>query len=331
MRGAQGFLFGGADDACHGLDGLDRVGADAGLAGEHDGVGAVEDGVGDVGCFGAGRSGCADHGFEHLRGDDDGLGLVAAAFDGSFLHHGDVFEGEFDAEVASGDHDSVEDLDDVVEAFHGLWFLDFGDEGDGDALLVHDAVALFGVRGAADEGEGDHVGAVSEGPAQVVLVLLGEGGDADGDSGEVESLVVGDGSAEDDAGVDVGAGGFGAFQHDAAVVDEDAVAGSDVSGESFVGGGDAFGVSGDVFGGDGELVAVGEFDGAVGEGAEADFGSLEVGEDSDGAVGVLCGLPEVGEARVVVVVGSVAEVESGDVQACVDEAPEGVRARGGGA
>ena len=89
-------------------------------------------------------------------------------------------------------------------------------------------------------------------------------------------------------------------------------------------------VAGDVFGGDGELVVLVEFDGAVGEGADADLGALEVGEDADGALFVLGCLPEVGDAGVVVVVGSVAEVDAGDVQSGLDELSEGFRARGCG-
>ena len=46
--------FGFGDDAGHHLDGFDGIGAHGGFAGEHDGVGAVVDGVGDVGDFGAG-------------------------------------------------------------------------------------------------------------------------------------------------------------------------------------------------------------------------------------------------------------------------------------
>ena len=69
-------LLGGLDDAAHGLHGLDGVLADAGLAGEHDRVGAVHDGVGDVGGLGAGGAGVVDHRVEHLGGDDDRLGVA---------------------------------------------------------------------------------------------------------------------------------------------------------------------------------------------------------------------------------------------------------------
>ena len=63
----------------HHLDGLDRVESLGGLAAQHDAVGAVEDGVGDVGRLGASRSRLAAHALEHLRRADDRLaGQVAA-------------------------------------------------------------------------------------------------------------------------------------------------------------------------------------------------------------------------------------------------------------
>lgn len=248
-------FFGGFDDAGHGFDGFDGVFADAGFAGEHDGVGAVDDGVGDVGCFGSGGAGVVDHRVEHLGGDDDGFGVALGEFDGSLLDDGDLFEGHFDAEVAAGDHDAVEGGDDFVDVLDGLRFFDLGDDGEASAFFVHDAVDVFDVAAAADEGEGDDVGAGAQGPAEVFDVLVGEGGDGDGDSGEVESLVVGDHAAFDDGGVDVGAFDGGDLEGDAAVVDEDAFAGGDVGGEAGVGGAAGVAVALVVFGGDGELVA----------------------------------------------------------------------------
>ena len=56
------------------------------------------------------------------------------------------------------------------------------------------------------------------------LVLLGQGGHADGDAGQVEALVVGDLPADLDAGDDAGALDGGDPQGDLAVVDEDRVA-----------------------------------------------------------------------------------------------------------
>ena len=53
--------FGAADDVVHHVDDLDRVTADGGFGGEHEGIGTVPDGVGDVGRFGAGRALALNH------------------------------------------------------------------------------------------------------------------------------------------------------------------------------------------------------------------------------------------------------------------------------
>ena len=75
-------LLGLVGDAGLHLHGLDRVHAGRGLAGEHDGVGAVVDGVGNVGNLGARRARVVLHGVEHLCSGDNGLvGLVALADD----------------------------------------------------------------------------------------------------------------------------------------------------------------------------------------------------------------------------------------------------------
>ena len=65
--------LGFGDDAGHHGDGFDGILADGRFAGEHDGVGAVVDGVGHVGDFGAGGARILDHRLEHLGGGDDRL------------------------------------------------------------------------------------------------------------------------------------------------------------------------------------------------------------------------------------------------------------------
>lgn len=312
-------FLGGFDDAGHGADGFDGVFADAGFAGEHDGVGAVDDGVGDVGGFCAGGAGVVDHRVEHLGGDDDGFGVALGEFDGALLDDGDLFEGHFDAEVAAGDHDAVEGGDDVVDVVDGLGLFDLGDDGEASAFFVHDAVDVFDVAAAADEGEGDDVGAGAQRPAEVVDVFFGEGGDGDGDAGEVEALVVGDHAAFDDGGVDAGAVDVGDFEGDAAVVDEDAFAGGDVGGEAFVGGAAGVAVAVVVFDGDGELVSAFKEYGSFAEAGEADLRALKVCEDSDAAAGFVGGLAYVLVALFVFGVAAVAEVEAGDVHSGFDQ------------
>ena len=61
------------DDAGHHGDRFNRVLAHGRFAGEHDGVGAVVNGVGHVGDLGARGARVLDHRLEHLRGGDDRL------------------------------------------------------------------------------------------------------------------------------------------------------------------------------------------------------------------------------------------------------------------
>ncbi|MGY3683441.1 hypothetical protein ACVWXU_007064 [Streptomyces sp. TE33382] len=307
------------DDARHRADGLDGELADAGLAGEHHRVRAVDDRVGDVGGLGAGGAGVVDHRVEHLGGDDDRLGVAPGELDGALLDDRHLFQGHFDAEVAAGDHDAVEGGDDAVDAVDGLGLLDLGDDGEPAALLLHDAVDVVDVASAAHEGEGDDVGADAQGPAEVVDVLFGESGDGDGDAGEVEPLVVGDHAALDDGGADPGAVDLGDFEGDAAVVDEDAFAGGDIGREAVVGGAAGVAVAFVGFDGDGEGVTAFKEYGSFAEASEADLRALKVGEDAYAAAGLLGCFAYTVVALFVFGVVAVAEVEAGDVHSRFDE------------
>ena len=61
-----------------------------------------------------------------------GLASRRALLDGALLHERHVLERHLDAEVAAGDHDAVEGLDDLVEVVDRLRLLDLGDDGDAD-------------------------------------------------------------------------------------------------------------------------------------------------------------------------------------------------------
>lgn len=178
---------------------------------------------------------------------------------------------------------------------------------------------VLDVAAAAYEGERDDVGAGAQGPAEVVDVLFRQGGYGDGDAGEVESLVVGDHAALDDEGAHARAVDPGDFEGDAAIVDEDALAGGDVVGEALVGGAAGVAVALVVLDGDGELVAAFKEYGAFTEAAEANLRTLKVGEDSDAAAGFVGGLAHPVVTLLVFGVGAVAEVEAGDVHSGFDQ------------
>ena len=92
--------------------------------------------------------GVVDHRLQHLGGHDDRLGVAAGLVDDLLLQERHVLERALHAEVAAGDHEAVEGLDDLVEVVDRLRLLDLGDDGHGDALLVHDLAHVLDVGGA---------------------------------------------------------------------------------------------------------------------------------------------------------------------------------------
>ena len=130
--------FGFDDDARHDGDRFARVLAAGGFGREHDGVGAVEDGVGHVAGFGARGARVFDHRLEHLRGGDDGLAPGRGAANDVLLNDRDFFRRHFDAEIAAGDHDSVGGFENFFQMIDGLRLFELGDDGNVAAVRGDD-------------------------------------------------------------------------------------------------------------------------------------------------------------------------------------------------
>ena len=137
------------------------------------------------------------------------------------------------------------------------------------------------VVAGADEGESDDVHAQVQGEAQVALVLLGKGGDGNSNAGQVDALVVGDGATNDNAGGHGGLVNLDSFEADLAVINQQGIAGLDVSGQTLESGAADFLGAFNIFDGDFEGVAGFENLSAVLEGFEANLGALKVGENRD--------------------------------------------------
>ena len=186
-------LFG---DAHHGLQGLYRVLARGGLAGEHDAAGAVVNGVGHVGGLGPGGTGVLHHGVQHLGGGDHLLARQIRLLDQFLLQHGHVLQGDLHAHVAPGHHDAVHHPEDLVDVLHALHVLNLGDDVHGVAVVLFQNVAdLQDVLGGAGKGGGDVVEAVFDAEDDVGAVLLADKGHGQLGAGHVDALVVGDPAA----------------------------------------------------------------------------------------------------------------------------------------
>ena len=142
-------------DALHHGHRLDRIFAFGRLFGEHDRVGALEDGVGDIGDFCARRDRVFDHGEHHLRGGDDRLPGGFALLDDHVLRERDGFERDLIAEISASHHHRVRDGDDLVDAFERDLALDLGDDALGAGTGFDGFAAGQDVFGPADERHGD--------------------------------------------------------------------------------------------------------------------------------------------------------------------------------
>ncbi len=202
--------------------------ADACLAGKHDAVDLLDDGVEDVGDFGPGGDWIFDHAFEHLGGDDDFSTVVGASFNNVALDDGEVFNGAFATEVAAGDHDATGGFDDGIDVIEGLLVFDFSDDAGFAAFLFEEELQVLDVAGFASEREGDEVDAEFDAEIEVEVVFGGERGESDGDTWEVDvaagaHFALGGHLTEDTAVTD-----REDFHLDKAAIDVDDIAGLEV-------------------------------------------------------------------------------------------------------
>ena len=168
--------FGFDHDARHDRHRLARILAAGGFGREHDGIGAVENGVGHVAGFGARGARILDHRLEHLRGGDDRLAPSGGAADHMLLDDGNFFGRHFDAEIAAGDHDSVSDFEDFFQMIDGLRLFELGDDWDIAAVRGDDALYLGDVGGGAHEGKRNRVDAMVEAELKIFAVFFRERG-----------------------------------------------------------------------------------------------------------------------------------------------------------
>ena len=228
-------------------------------------------------------------------------------------------EGQLDAQVTSGDHDAVEGVDDLLQVVDRLRLLDLGDHRDLASLLGHDLVHAVDVLRVTHERQRDVVSPQLEAPAQICLVLLGQRRNVHGDTREVDPLVVGHRTGNDDLGSDAHSVGVEDLDLDFAVIDEEEVPGRDILRQSLECGADNILRADDVFRGDGENVADSQFVRPRLELAESDLRPLQIDEHRDRLAGVFGGLAHVGVNLVVHLVTAVAEVHPRDVHAGLDD------------
>ena len=320
--------LGAGDDFFHHVDALEGVEAGGGFAGEHDGIGALADGVGDVRDFGAGGHGGGDHRLEEVSGDDDGLALGEAGLDNLGLDLGEAVVIDLDAEIATGDHNGIGFADDFLEVADAGLVFDFRDDAGIGVEAFEEVLEVADVLAFAGEGEGEEIGSGGDAGTDVAAIFFGEGWEVDIDAGEIDVATGAEAARGEDAAVD---GGFvfgDDFETHEAAIDEHHGADGDVGREAGVVDIDAAdGLCGG-FGVEGEGFADGEVDG-FGDWAGADFGALDVHHDGDVAIDACGDFADAADALDDPIASGVGHVEADDIDAGEDEFFELLRALGG--
>ncbi|MPL96820.1 hypothetical protein SDC9_43004 [bioreactor metagenome] len=228
------FAFRPGHDALHGLHRPERIGPLCSLAGEHDGIGAVKNGVRHIACLGPGRTGIADHGVQHLGGHDDRLALHPADVDDALLLEGHLLGGNLHAEIAPGDHHAVHHVGDLVDVQDGLPGFDLGDDLHGTAELFHDPADFHDVTPVLHEGNGDILHLVFKAPADVLHVFLRKGREGYFRPGDVDALRVPQKASDDNPADHLRARDFLHLQMEGSVVDENLLPRNHFPGQGFV-------------------------------------------------------------------------------------------------
>ena len=323
--GVSGHVLLGLDgDTCLHGNGLDRVLAGCGLAGEHHGVGAIEDGVGNVSDLGTRRARVVLHGVEHLRGGDNGLVSRVALGDDLLLDVGNELGRDLDTQVATSDHDAVGSLEDLVELLDAQGALDLGEDRNVLAAVGKAELAdLLDGLAVTDEGRRNVIDVLGEAEQDVLAIALGDGGQGDVDVGDVDALALADQAVVQDDAVHVLAVDGLDLEADQAVVDQDDGALLSLGRKLEVVEGNVGGVAEPVLGrglrGDDDLVAGVDLDlGVALEQTGADLGALGVEQDADGLANLGGAATDALDATLVLLIGTVGEVETGDVHARLD-------------
>ena len=115
-------------NAAHSLNSFHWILPCGGLTGEHNGAGAIVDGVGHVGDLCSGGTGLGGHGLQHFRSGDDDLAPLQAELDELLLDGGQLLIGDLHAQVSASDHDAITVVQNGIGIVHAGTVFNFGDD-----------------------------------------------------------------------------------------------------------------------------------------------------------------------------------------------------------
>jgi hypothetical protein len=317
-RPSRDALLRDLSDAVHHFDRFAREFADCRLAGKHTGVGAVENGVGDVGRFGASGSRRLVHAVEHLRRDDRRLLQLLADANDSFLFDRHARDVDFDPQIAAGDHDTVGFGDDFLEPLQGLAFLDLRDHARLRTAGTNDVLQGSHFVRRADETQAHVVDSRLGRPDGVLMVLDADRRSAQLHVGQIDSLPAANGAALHHRGPHAARFHFFDPHAHRAVGEHDDVANRQLLEQRFVGGRQFVG-SLRLAVDEEELLAAAAEDALAGDFAQSDLRPAEISQDGDRLIQLAADLPDAIDEYLLLFGPAVSHVQAKDVGARQDE------------
>ncbi len=231
------------------------------------------------------------HRVEHLRRGHHRLAARVGRLDDLLLENRDACGGKLDAQVAAGDDQAVGFLEDLVQRIDRLGALDLRQHRDLAPGLDEQPSRACHVAAAADERDGEPVGAELDGGSKVARVLGGDRRDRERAVREVDALVVAYRPAAHDLANHFGRALARHVKLDAAVVDQDAIPTAHVAGQGGVGHGQPTRWATPASGPQPDPLPRPDAEGPAGQLSDAESGALEIGQQSDRPAGPARGLP----------------------------------------
>mmetsp|Transcript_10764 Transcript_10764/g.19797 ORF Transcript_10764/g.19797 Transcript_10764/m.19797 type:complete len:219 (+) Transcript_10764:454-1110(+) len=177
--------FSVGDGSAHDVNGLLKVGTVGRFSRQHDGIGSIVHGIGDIGTLGSGGTRILDHGFQHLRGSNDHLTGNVCLSDHKLLCQKHFGGWDFHSQISSGNHDSVRFFENFVVVLESLLVFNFANDFDlRPSIVCQEFTQITNVLSGPDKGCGDEFHALFDSKIDnIVDILVGKGRKFDCNSG----------------------------------------------------------------------------------------------------------------------------------------------------
>ena len=268
-------------NAVHDRHRFNRPGARRRFGRQHDRIGTIINRGRNVGHLGAGGRRRYDHRFEHLRRNNDGLAHPPRGRHNLLLQWRHLFGQHLNTQITARDHHAVGEFQNFFQPSDRRWLFNLRQQ---RSLITDQLLALGNILWPLDKGHRDPIHALLQRKGKVGTVLFGERGNGNDDVRDVQPLAVRQCAANFHRGIDIFRSDFSDPQNKLTIVEQQPCADFQCSKYLGVRQMHAMRVARRLVGIQPEIVARVQFNLALGKGADAQLGPLQIHQDRRGPV-----------------------------------------------